>query len=205
VYQMAELAGKTTLIKISGAATTMTAEATTTTDNQNYQITSTTKQVLDRDTAPTVLDDGVETEEDYTVNYLNGKITFTTVDAGRGPITVTGKYLPMTTAAYAHSMTKNTGADIHDVTPFQSTHKKRKAGLLFQSGTLSQFNVIDATYAAALQAGNPIVIEDRDTATSEPNRVWALLDSVQIAGAIAGVQDMPVSWISHDAWLKLGG
>lgn len=202
---MAELAGLDTIIKISGAATTMTTEATSTSDDQNYQITNAVKRVLDRDTAPTVLDDGIETIESYTVNYLNGTITFDEADELRGPITITGKYLPMTTAAYAHSMSKTAAADMYDVTPFQSSHKKRLAGLLSESGTFSQFNIIDTTYAVALASGDPIVIEDRDTSTSEPNRTWALLNSVQVSAAIGGVQDMIVSWISHDAWIKLGG
>jgi len=202
---VAELAGLNTVIKISGAATSMTAEATTTSDNQVYQITSTAKQVLDRDTAPTVYDDGVETVESYTVNYLNGKITFATVDAGRGPITVTGKYLPMSTAAYAHSMSVSKAVDLHETTAFGATHKNRLAGLKSASGTINQFDVADTTYSDALTAGNPIVIEIRSESTAEPDRYWALLESDEVAAAIGGVQDETVSWISHDEWIKLGG
>jgi hypothetical protein len=202
---MAELAGLETVIKISGAATTMTAEATTTSDNQSYQVSNAIKQVFDRDTPPTVNDDGSPTAEAYTVNYLNGTIAFDSVDAGRGPITVDGKYLPMTVAAYAHSMSDNETCSMLDKTPFGATRIKRKAGLLAKSGTLNQFNVTDSTYVTALLSGNPIVLEDRETSLSEPNRAWALLNSTQLAAAVSGMQDMIIAWTSKDEWIKLGG
>lgn len=202
---MPELAGKDTVIKISGAATTMTAEATTTADDTVYQITNAVKHVLDRDTPPTVLDNGAATAEAYTVNYLNGKITFATADAGRGPITVTGMYLPMSVAAYAHSMSRGEAVTLFDATVFGATNIKRKTGLKSASGTLAQFDVVDNTYVDALAAGNPIVIEDRSTSISEPNRAWALLNSTQLTAAINGMQDMTIAWTSRDEWIKLGG
>lgn len=202
---MAELAGLNTVIKISGIATTMTAEATTSTDNKSYQITDAVKQVLDIKTEPTVYDGGVETTEDYAINYLNGTVTFDTVDAGRGAITVSGKYLPMATAAYAHSMSKSESVDINDVTKFGDTHHTKIAGLKSASGTFNQFDVTDDTFVDALVAGNPVVIEIRSQANAEPDRYWALLESTEIQAAIASVQDQTVSWISHNEWLKLGG
>jgi len=201
---MAEKIGYECVIKISGTATSMTAEATSTSDDQAYQITDTSKQVLDPDTPPTVLDDGVETVEIYTVNYLNGTITFATVDAGRGTITVTGKYLPMTTAAYAHMANKSDNCDMLEKTVFGDTYKKRTPGLKSASGTLAQFNLADTTYYDALIAGNVIVIEYRPSSSDEPDRYFALLDSREVAAAVEGLQDENVTWISHDYWLKKG-
>ena len=200
---MAELAGYTTQIKISGAATAMTGEATTTADDQVYQITAATKQVLDRDTSPTILDGGVATAEAYTVNYLNGKITFGSVDVGR-VITVTGKYLPMTIAAYANNASNSRVATVLSATAFNATHKKRIPGMLSASGTLSQFDMADTTYSTALTAGVPIVIEDRTISTDEPNRFWALLESDEVEAAIDSIQNETVSWVSYDSWIKLG-
>lgn len=199
---MAELAGYSAAIKISGTATSMTGEATTTADNQNYQITNAVKQVLDLATAPTVLDDGVATAEAYIVNYLNGTITFATVDALRGTITITGKYLPMSTAAYAHALTINRATDLLDVTAFSATHKKRIGGLKSASGTINQFDVTDTTYENALIAGVPIVIEFKAESSLTVDRYWALLESSEVAAAIADVQDQTISWISHNEWLK---
>jgi len=201
---MPELAGKEVVIKISGAATSMTGEATTNIDNQTYQVTNVVKQVFDRETPPTILVGGSATAEVYTVNYLNGKVTFATVNAGRGVVTITGKYLPMATAAYANSMSKSRDVDILPVDVFGLTHKKRLAGLKSASGTLSQFNIADTTYKDALLVGKPIVIEDRESSAGEPNRFWALLDNDSVESAVEGVQNETISWVSYDAWIRLG-
>ena len=200
---MSERAGKSCVIKISGTATTMTGEATTTADNTIYQITSTVKQVLDRDTVPTVLDGVGATSEDYTVNYLTGTFTFESADAGRN-ITITGKYLPMTTAAYAHTMSDSRVCNLHEVPKFGDSYIDRIAGLKSASGTLSQWDATDETYKDALTAGDPIVIEISAISTDEPDRFWALLDSDELQAAADGMQDEVISWVSYDSWLRLG-
>jgi len=199
---MTERAGYDCAIKISGTETSMTGEATTTADTISYQITNTVKQVLDRDTAPTVLDGGSATAEDYTVNYLNGTITFGGADTR--VITITGKYLPMTTAAYAHTMSDSRVCNLLDVPKFQETHIDRVAGMKSASGTLSQWDVTDETYKDALEAGNPIVIEILSKSTDGPDRFWALLDSDELQAAVDGMQDEVISWVSYDQWLRLG-
>ena len=200
---MSERAGYQCQIKISGTATSMTAEATTTTDDQVYQITNTAKQVLDRTATITVLDDGIATAEDYTLNRLNGTITFDSVDGDR-VITVTGYYLPMTVAAYANAASESRNVDMLDSTVFGDTYKSRVAGLKSASGTLSQFDVTDTTYIDALTAGEPVVIEKRTLSTDEPDRYWALLESSEVAAAVEGLQNESISWVSYDSWLRLG-
>lgn len=200
---MTERAGRQCQIKISGSATSFTTEATTTADDTSYQITNAVKQVLDKDTAPTVYDDGLETAEAYSVNYLNGTITFEDADSER-IITVSGNYLPMTVAAYAHVMSNSRMCDLMEATPFGSTNKKRIPGLKSASGTLSQFNVADTTYSDALTAGEPIVIEILSDTSDEPDRFWALLESDELTAALESVQDEIISWVSYDYWLRLG-
>jgi hypothetical protein len=201
---MAELAGKDVTIKVSGDATTMTGEATSTTDDQVYQITNATKRVLDFDTPPTVLDDGVETEEAYTVNYLSGRITFEDVDEARGPITVTGKYLPMSTAAYANDMSHSRNCDLLDADRFGLTHKNRIAGLKSASGVIGHIDMTDETYSDALTAGEPLVIEIVPASGIEPTRYLALLESDEMKAALDGVQSATVTWTSKNEWLLYG-
>lgn len=200
---MPELAGYNTVIKISGEPTSFTSEATTTSDDQVYQISDESKQVLDLETAPTVYDAGTETTEEYTVNYLNGKITFETVDDTRD-ITVDGKYLPMSTAAYARNMSKSNVADIYDSSVFGDEYKKRTAGQLSASGTINQIDVTDSTYEDALKNDEIVVIEIRDTSTAEPDRYFALLESSEIDAAIGGLSSESVSWVSYDKWIRKG-
>jgi len=201
---MTERAGKNTLIKISGVATIMTAEATTLiTTGLVYQITNAVKQVLDIATVPTVLVGGsAVSAATYTVNYLNGKITF--LSSATRTVTVTGKYLPMTTAAYANQMSNSRACDMHEATAFQATHKSRIAGLKSASGTLAQFDVTDTTYSDALAAGLPVVMEIRTGLADEPDRFWALLESTEVQAAIDSIQSETISWVSKDAWLRLG-
>jgi hypothetical protein len=265
---MGEVAGRSCVIKISGAAVVFTGEATTQGGgNTTYQITDTSKQVLDReeqihvlvkgtnDTAEsgttttnlkltahglatgdviintsranakrevTYVDannvtvatvtgqttgDTIEVYKEpaagsYTLNRLNGKATFGT--ALSRTVLMSGKYLPMSTAAYANKMSRADQVDILDKTKFGSTSRERLAGLLSASGTFSQFDVTDTTYLAALTAGDPIVIEDRTEAAGEPNRTWALLDSDAVDAAVGELQNEIISWVSYDTWLRLG-
>ncbi len=266
---MAELAGKSVVLKVSGAATSMVGEATTSAGpNLTYQITDTTKRVLDRtatirvhkqstsftadtDTTTTeihctahglVVGDLVcnttrsntyrlvltknnddftvsaitsqtagdtimryptEAASAYTLNRLNGKVTYASAIART--IKISGSYLPMSTAAYANDMSRKGECDLLEKTQFGDDNKTRMAGLLSASGTLANLNLVDTTYIDALAAGVPIVIEDEDTSTSEPNRTWAMLESDELKAAVADVQNEPVSWVSYDEWLKLGG
>lgn len=267
---MAELAGYTTQIKVSGAATSMVGEATTEdATTKIYQITAATKQVLDRtatirvhlqgaddeaeaDTTTTtikmtahglvvgdlicnetrsnayrlvltqpdantitvaaVTDQAVgdtiaiyktEAATAYTLNRLNGTVTY--ADALSRVIKISGDYLPMTIAAYANQMSRSDACDMLDNTKFGDTYRKRTAGLKSASGTLTQFHTTDTTFEDALAAGEPVVIEDRDTSVSEPNRYWALLESDEVAAAIDSLQTETVSWVSYDSWIKLGG
>lgn len=138
----------------------------------------------------------------YTLNRLNGTATFGT--ATSRTVLMSGKYLPMTIAAYANKMSRADAADLLETSVFLSDYKKRIVGLKSASGTLAQFDITDTTYTTALTAGEPVVIEDRTGAAAEPNRTWAILESDQVEAAVDGVQLETVSWISYDQFLRLG-
>lgn len=91
-------AGYVGTIKKSGTPVTMTAEAMSLVSGKTYKITSTTKQIIDRSTIPVFLDNGVDKTafvESY--NPLFGTVTFLSSYTVTGPVTVTGKYLPVAT------------------------------------------------------------------------------------------------------------
>jgi hypothetical protein len=201
---MAELAGRSVILKVSGAATAMTGEATTTADNKIYQITTAAHRCIDWVEPLTVLDNGVATTERYSVNYPGGRVTFETVDAGRGPITLTGKYRPLVSAAYANAYSDTRECELLDITVFLDTYRSRMAGLKSASGTLTQIDATDVTYHDALTAGEPIFIEIVASSGIEPDRFMCLLNSSQITAAISDLQKNVVSWTSTDAWIRLG-
>lgn len=201
---MAELAGRSVVLKISGAAVAMAGEATDTIDNITYQIVNAAKQVIDWNTALTVLDGGIATVEDYTVNYLNGKIIFETIDITR-VITVTGAYLPMSTVAYANSVSTTKTADLADASVFGNEYKTRKPLLKSASGTLTSIDVTDETYIDALLAGDPIVFESVPVSGESPDRFMILIESDEMAAEISGLQNQVVTWTSTDEWINKGG
>lgn len=123
----------------------MTAEATTTSDNQSYQITNTSKQILDLNTAVVVDDGGTPTTESYTVDYLNGIVTFGTVDAGR-VITIDGAYLVPSTVATADSFTVSITADALNNTPFNTRFMTFQQGLASGTMNLGRFHVADSLF-----------------------------------------------------------
>jgi hypothetical protein len=72
---MAELAGKSVTIKVSGVSTAMTGEATTAAGNLTYQVTDTAKQVLDRTATIGVLLKGTNDTTEAGTNTTNIKMT----------------------------------------------------------------------------------------------------------------------------------
>jgi len=207
---MSELAGRLAVIKASGDPVTAVAEGLTRIDDNTWQITDTLKQVLDRDTEPTLeQDDGLGGWDliGYAkVNKLNGKFTFS--DAGyAGTETIrikTGNYLPMSNVAYAHDYTYNKQANLIEVNRFNETHKKRIVGTKFGSGSLSQWDVTDSYFEDVLTTGEPMVLELRASSSGDPQRLWALIESTEMSAALDSAQDEAVSFISTDELLKLG-
>src|SRR5688500_17472698 len=119
-----------TTIKAGGAAVAFTEEATTeVTANTVFQITDTSKRIIDP--ATTLL---VEYDEDgggagayeeashdeYSVDYLFGTVTFHSALGASATVRVTGAYIPTTAIAQAKEFTLTTAADVLDKTPFNT-------------------------------------------------------------------------------------
>lgn len=187
-------------MRVSGAAVAFTDEATATADNQSYQISDTAKRVWDRTATITVEEDGVPTVESYTVNRLTGTVTFATVDALRGAVTVTGQYLPLTDAATAHRYSTSRSRAVPSDTAFGQTWETVVSGVKAIRGSLSRW-VIDEYFGDALVAGTIVVLDlFPDRSGTRFTRVWALLNSEQMEAAVDGVADESVEFTgAHDA------
>lgn len=89
-------AGYMVVIKQGGTPTTMTAEAMSLVSGKTYKITNATKQLIDRNTAVIVYDNAVDhTADVLSIDYLFGRVTFKSAYTPTGPITITGKYVPL--------------------------------------------------------------------------------------------------------------
>ena len=205
---MTELAGRLAIVRVSGAAVDLSEEELTHITDTSWQISTEAKEVIDPSVVPELeRSDGgggwIDTAYE-SVNYLSGVFTFSGAGyADTNTIRVkttapTANYLTMSTAAYAHEYTYERGVDLHEVTAFLATHKKRIAGEKFGAGTLSQWDILSTYYEDVLSAGDPVVLEFRGSASSDPRRLWALLESVEMQAAIDAPQDEVVSFVSTD-------
>lgn len=181
-------------VKVSGSPVAMTAEATTATGNQVYQITNAAKRVLPYSNSITVKVGGVATTTGFTINRLNGKITFDTVLVRT--VTVDGFYLPTTVAAEAKEFSVTLNTDILDATKFTSGgYKESAAGLNSAEGSISEFFSLDRYFEDSLVAGSPIVVELYPDGTN-PISMFAYVTSSEIGGAVADLVEESISFES---------
>lgn len=195
------IAGKKALIKVTGSSIAMTDEATSTTDDQTYQIDDTTKRVWCRTCTITVEEDGSPTGENYTINRLTGTITFATVDVGRGTITVTGEYLPLSNAAESYEYSYALEATNLDSTTFGNEFMARTQGLIDITGSISEFREVTSIFLDDLLSGNPIVLEIYSDSSNVPDlKVWALLMTDETSATVDALVEESLDWEgTHDS------
>jgi hypothetical protein len=150
------LQGYLASVKAMAAGVAMTNEATTAT-GASYQINTTSKRILDLNTAIVVKNGGTVTTEAYTIDYLNGRVTFGSV-ASR-TITITGAYLTPATIATADTFNFSATAEAYENTAFGSQYKSFEAGLISGTATLGRFFLTDDLFIDALLDGQYKILE----------------------------------------------
>ena len=166
------LQGYKALVKAESSQIGFTAEATTTSDNQTYTITDTAKDIWAFNSTVTVLDSAVPTVENFTVNRLNGSVTFDSVDGGR-VITLTGTYVTLTDVAEAKEFSFDGETDMSDNTVFQNANRGFQPTLRTATATLGKFYSIDNFFMSMLLDGTTKVIELYADSTTNPFRFYA--------------------------------
>lgn len=157
-------AGYVAKILKSGTATTFTDEAVTLITGNTYQISDATKNVWDRLTAVVVKDGAttLDAGDDYTVDYLFGRVTLTAPPGGT--VTISGKYLPMTQVAKANGFTLTQNANANDVSVFETAqanggYQTYEPGLRTASLSLQGIYSASNGFRALLAARAELVIE----------------------------------------------
>lgn len=117
-------AGYVAVVKQSGTPVTMTDEAMSLVSGKTYKTTDATKGVWDYKTTTVIEDNGVAVSSANieTLDYLFGRVTFVSSYTPTGPITVTGKYMPMTEVSKANSFTLTQTAETIDKTDYATAH-----------------------------------------------------------------------------------
>lgn len=130
------IAGHRSAIKTVGTSTAMTSEACTSLSSAVYQITSTSRRVLDPTVAVTVNDNGSPVAAaNVTIDYLFGVVT-RTGGSFTGPVTVTANYLPLLDVAEGVAWSVNMSRTELDKTKMGDTDKQFLLGLKTAEGTL---------------------------------------------------------------------
>jgi len=178
----------------------MTAEATTNLSGNTYYITSQAKRCIDPASIWHVKD-GVTTLA-YTavsVNFLFGEVTLGS--APGGAVTITGNYLPLTTASEflvnAKGFKVNRSTDMLDVTTFASTLGLRLRDPGLMDATVSVDMLLSETELNALRtysdAGTAVVIEIY-WGTDPRLRMYSLIDSIEVSGSVDGLIEASVGF-----------
>lgn len=199
----------TCLIEQTGTAVSMTTEATTSISSSKYQITDTSKRVIDPDTAVSVIDNGSGVADaDVTINFLHGIVTKVS-GSFTGPVTITASYLPRYAVAEAKAFEIETSAEILDasVMATSTTAKTRVKGLADAKGTISQLDNLRTD----LDSGGTTIVPFTDfTAgtrrvlsvafpSGEIFRAFVRFENVKEGAEVASLLNSTLSWVATAA------
>ncbi len=136
--------------KIGASSTAMVAEPAALVSGKTYQITNATKRIMDKNTAITVLGNGIAIAAANILNidYLFGRVTFQAAYTPSTPITITNAYWATSVVAKGRSFTLTMTAEPVDNSTFETAqanggHRVFSYGL--KTVTLEVAGVFDAT------------------------------------------------------------
>lgn len=135
---MSALPGFDIKLSVTGTPTATTAEATTNTTGNSYQITDVDRRIIDPRVAPVVKENGVTTVQTVTIDHLFGTVTF--AGAATAPVTVDYTYLPANEVGRGRSFTLSESRQILDKTGF--SYGESSAAREFISG----YNSAEVTF-----------------------------------------------------------
>jgi hypothetical protein len=108
------------LKKIGSSSTAMMDEAMSLVSGKTYQVTSSSKRILDRAVAVVVKDNTVAVDADdiENIDYLFGRVTFVSGYTVTGPVTITNAYFTTSSIAKGRSFTLTQTSDAVQTTTF---------------------------------------------------------------------------------------
>lgn len=194
-------AGYMVNIKQAGTPTVMTTEPMSLVSGKTYKTTAATKNVWDRTTPVTVFDNGVNQNANVlNIDWIYGQVTFKPAYTVTGPVTVTGKYLPMTTLAkyQKFSLTQSMDAiNDSDIPTLQanSGHQTYDFGLRTVSLEVSGVYASSNGYRAALVARNEVVIEiNPDGGSKSVARGFFRPATRKQSGKVGALEEETMNW-----------
>lgn len=157
--------GYQAVIKKTGASTVMTDEATTLVSGKTYQITDTSKRLIDVATTVVVEDATVDvTDEVESIDFLFGKVTFKSSYTVTGAVTITGAYLPASQICAMNKFSLSQQAESIDETDLcvaqaNNGFRQYALGLKTVSLELSGFYKATSAFLTSLKNRELVMIE----------------------------------------------
>jgi hypothetical protein len=210
---VAVIPGYNVTIKISGTAVAFTNEATTKlTANTVYQITDTTKRIVDPNAAVTVEVDAdgagggsyaAAAAADFVMGYNFGKVTFAADQGSSALVRVSGSYLPMLTVAEGRGCSIKQSRTELDKTILGDTVRSFLLGLKHAEGSIDSLSFLSVD----LDAGAGTVIIDTLWADGTPKllevalgtlywRGWVLLKETGIDVSADDLVKSNIGWVA---------
>lgn len=197
-------AGHKCKVRVSGSPLTLTdAPTTELTEGLVYQITDTTKRVLDPKAVITVKVDAdgggagaptTASASTYTLNRLSGTVTFNSAQAAAATVTISGSYLPMSDVAEAYEFSYSLEGDNQDSTRFQDKYIRRQQGQKDVSAELSAWhNALVKLFTDALQSGSVLVMEFFVNNVLDM-KAWMIPASDEVSGAADGLLEESIEF-----------
>lgn len=196
------VAGYNAELKLGGTATSFMDEVTTSLSSVRFQITDTTKRVLDRGTLPTVKVDTIAQDSStYNVDYLFGIIEFTSYTSSDNP-TISGDYLPVGSSeriANCNSYELNMEATLLDASNFKDAqdtngYKTKVIGLQDTNASLGGFhNMSSAVYQAILNRTDVMLEVTPAGSAIGTYRGWFIPENKNISGGVDDLESEDIS------------
>lgn len=159
-------AGYVAKLNQGGTPTVITAEACTLVSGKTYKVTNAAHSWLDYATpGVTVKDNGINHNADVlSIDYVNGLVTFKTAYTVLGPVTIDGKYIPMSPILKGQSFTLTQTSNTIDLSSFDTAQannglKVFDYGLKTVSVDIAGIYAIANGWYTALTGRNNVYIE----------------------------------------------
>lgn len=199
--------GSVSTVKVTGTPTAMVDEATTElVADTVFQITSSTKRILDPDAAITVKVNGGAVTTGFVLDKLFGKATFSPALAGGDTVTISGNYLPTLDVLECKEFTVANNRDLADSTVFKaSPHRTKFALLKDANGSISTLRALlddlDAGGGTVklhelFANGTRKVLELAFGDSGYVWRGWVLFDAAEVAAAFDDLVNGSLNWQS---------